>query len=219
MKCKNCGKPLPADADYCLHCGQSRPAPRASSGRPASRPGFLMGLITIALFALIMLVAVGISECAYNITDPVVFSQSVKEGIPVYADIVSIEPEYGIYRTQTINRRRYDYHYAPLVLRTSVGSGAFYTAGGYNCSSIVCKCETADGDIVWVTLSDTEFEAFFAPAPKQENKDQPAWDLNTVSFQTPVRLYGKSYEADDRAEDLADTIGAELLILFKSVDK
>ena len=60
------------------------------------------------------------------------FSQSVSSGTKVYANIVSIFPEMGI-----------------------------YTQGSSNYSSFVCKCKTSAGTTVWVHMSVSEYRSNF----------------------------------------------------------
>jgi len=60
------------------------------------------------------------------------FSQNVSTGTKVYANIVSIFPEMGI-----------------------------YTQGSTNYSSFVCKCETSSGTTVWVHMSVSEYKSNF----------------------------------------------------------
>lgn len=60
------------------------------------------------------------------------FSQSVKSGQEVYADIVSIIPEYGIsFENSTVNH------------------------------SVVCRCTTSKGETVWLYMSTSEYTEHF----------------------------------------------------------
>lgn len=75
------------------------------------------------------------SSSSYSSSTPSVetqFSQSVGSGTKVYADIVSIFPEIGI-----------------------------YTQGSSDYSSFVCKCKTSSGTTVWVYISVSEYKSNF----------------------------------------------------------
>lgn len=175
-------------------------------------------IISIVFIGLIILVAYTISDWKYNHTDPVVFSQTVEADIPVYADIISMEPVYGIYTEQVRRGRHYDTrsHFMRIVRSAESGYDPSNDLNYPNCGNLVCKCETVDGTVIWVKISRSDYEEAFDPAPTGTGQ-RPIATLGSASFETPVRLLGKAYETEDVADGFERMLNDDLVIFFKSV--
>ena len=107
-------------------------------------------IIAAIIFAIIIVIAIARgndsssnsgqssgNKPSYNQSSEVEFSSSVSSGTDVYADIVSIFPDLGIY---------------------TIGDSTF--------THFVCECETSTGSTVWVYMSVSEYiKHFDANAP------------------------------------------------------
>lgn len=205
MDCKYCGKNTPPGFDRCIHCGQSF----VESSQPYTQPPksnvflvrlriallSLMGRFALPLLLVLVLgTGLAISQCTYNNTEPVVFTPDVEGGIPVYADIVSVDPSFGTYTT----------------------TPAFY-------NSLICKCETAEGSFIWVEMTPSDYTGDFNPDATPDASHLLYAGLESkypfVSFSTPVRIYGKSMESEDAVDGLSEEIQEEMIIYFQSRDE
>lgn len=123
-----------------------------------------------------------IQENLYSNQPPVEFGENVPVYAPVYLDIVSIVPAAGI------------------STETYIGS-----------RSVVCKCITAEGKEVFVTMSTETYQNNFDP---EATFVFNMMGYQTISFQDPLRITGSKREAEDICEGLSNTIQAEYVILF-----
>lgn len=205
MDCKFCGKSTPPGFDRCLYCGQSFVESSQPYTQPPKSNVFLVRLriallsllgrfVLPLLLVLVLGTGLAISQCSYNNTESVVFTPDVEDGIPVYADIISVDPTFGTYTTSPT-------HF----------------------NSLICKCETTDGAFIWVKMSTFEYTGDFNPdaTPDDPLLRYAGVDARypSVSFSTPVRIYGKSMESEDAVDGLYEEIQEEMIISFKSRDE
>lgn len=109
-------------------------------------------------------------------------------GEPVYLDVTSIVPEYGIY--QNISRT-YTYY--------------------------ACSCETASGGKVWVLVSAEYYRNTFDSSVPATELTLSFSNVKKVTFSPSKRIHGETVKADDYAEGLKGNT-SYVVILLKSVE-
>jgi hypothetical protein len=98
----------------------------------------------------------------------------------VYADVISMEPEYFVYRYKTKNGIK-------------IGNEELW--------EVVCRCETVEGKIIWATF-------FYHYYPEGGySKYEADYKAVTYSRDNPLRLQGKVDTAKEVTDELEDAIG------------
>ena len=111
----------------------------------------------------------------------------------VYADVVSMEPEYFVYQYKT----------------TSSG----VTIGSGDLQEVVCKCKTVEGKTIWVTF-------FYQYYPEGNySKSEYNYKAFTYSYDNPLRLYGRVNTARQVTAELEDKIGNVFVLDVKEKPK
>lgn len=215
MDCQFCHKSTPPGFPRCLHCGryfpgqepgipQSEPqvcgkTPRTAPARPQRRltpfqvrlkvffDRTISVLVGPAIFLLIAVMIFGIPSCIRNNAPHVDFSQTEESGTRVYADIVAVRPQYGVYVEQI---KSYE--------------------------SVICRCKTADGDTIYMEITNAKyrehFDADFSIGPG------PVGEFSTVTFDTPLRVYGVSQSTTGANSDKYGKLREPYILDFRSLE-
>lgn len=139
-------------------------------------------LILIALLIVSAFIVNGImKEAYYNKLRNMATDDMDSHFNNVYADVISIEPEYFVYQ---YNTTKYG---------TKVGEG--------NLWDVVCKCETVEGKTIWVSF----FYQYYPTGnhSKYEFSYQPCF----YEHEKPLRLTGYVNTARQVADELVAEIG------------
>ena len=111
----------------------------------------------------------------------------------VYADVVSVEPEYFVYKYN------------------STRSGVKY--GNGNLWEVVCKCKTVEGKTIWATF----FYQYYPEGNSSENEDD--YKSLTFSSANPLRIIGSVYTAHQVVDELEAKIGNVFVLSVKEKTK
>lgn len=101
----------------------------------------------------------------------------------VYADVISIEPEYFVYQYKEKRGIK-------------IGSDTLW--------GIVCSCETVEGKTIWVVFDILEYPG--GSYTEENNKPQ------YYSYDNPLRIRGIVDRAKDVTDELADAIGNVVIL-------
>ena len=145
--CWKCGEKLPDDGNCCVKCGAKADVfdevlnLAETSARTKQRfeldPYMRKKIIKISIvFVVAIFILVLIINSAVHKTQNAQLRNFATENMSeeytnVYADVLSIEPEYFVYSS--------------------------YDGGLPMISEVVCKCETIEGLFIWVTISDNDY--------------------------------------------------------------
>ena len=99
----------------------------------------------------------------------------------VYADVVSMEPEYFVYRYNTTK------------YWTKIGNGDLW--------EVVCKCKTVEGKTIWATF----FYQYYPEGDYSDNESD--YKSFTYSYDNPLRLIGSVDTAHQVIDELEAKIG------------
>lgn len=111
----------------------------------------------------------------------------------VYADIVSVEPEFFIYSYNTTNDG------------TKIGNG--------DLSKIVCKCKTVEGQNIWATF----LSEYYPEGNSSQNEDD--YKPFTYSSDNPIRLVGGVDTAHQVIDELEYNIGNVFVLNVRETPK
>ena len=141
---------------------------------------------TIVICVIIAIVAFfiikGIIDNAHNSELRNFATQTMNEDYAnVYADVVSMEPEYFVYR---YNTTKYG---------TKIGNGDLW--------EVVCRCKTVEGKTIWATF----FYQYYPEGDYSDNESD--YKSFTYSFDNPLRLVGSVDTAHQVIDELEDAIG------------
>lgn len=140
-------------------------------------------LIVLSAFAFILILN-------YAPVQEVEMSEAVKNNLPAYADIVSIEPVHKI-----------------------------ASNNGFQLTGIICKCTTVERQTVWIYLSPKEYRDHFDSNAAFVSRADPFQDDSApkVKIAPAIRIHGKPKNADDIVYKLSRDIGCEKVLVFKSI--
>ena len=140
--CWKCGAKLMDDGDFCVNCGANSTVFMDDSNHTVtphkSKPRLKLDadrrkkIIKISIIAAVSIVLIVLCICfAVDSARNAVFRNFATETMSeyytnVYADVVSVEPEYFVYTS--------------------------YSGSSYMISEVVCRCETVEGKSIWVTI-------------------------------------------------------------------
>lgn len=140
--CWKCGAKLMDDGDFCVKCGANSTAFNEGSNHTvtptktkprlkidADKRNKIIKISIIAAIAIVILVLIISSavNSARNAELRNFATETMNEDYTnVYADVVSIEPEYFVYTS--------------------------YSGSSYMISEVVCRCKTVEGKSIWVTI-------------------------------------------------------------------
>lgn len=140
--CWKCGARLMDDGDFCVKCGANATTFDEGVNRTAapakSKPRFKLDadkrnkiikisiIAAVAVVILILIISSAVNS-ARNAELRNFATETMNEDYTnVYADVVSIEPEYFVYTS--------------------------YSGSSYMISEVVCRCKTVEGKSIWVTI-------------------------------------------------------------------
>ena len=141
---------------------------------------------TIVICVIVAVVAFfivkGIIDNAHNSELRNFATQTMNEDYTnVYADVVSMEPEYFVYR---YNTTKYG---------TKIGNGDLW--------EVVCRCKTVEGKTIWATF----FYQYYPEGDYSDNEDD--YKSFTYRSDNPLRIVGSVDTAHQVIDELEDAIG------------
>lgn len=118
------------------------------------------------------------------------FDKEMKEDIHVYADIMSISPEYTV-----------------------------TTASSYFLS-VICKCTLANKEEMWMLISKRDYAEYFDSSASFDNQPglSSTSTKRSVVFATPARVYGMTERTEDEFSYNEGTV-PDVIFEFKGADK
>ena len=103
------------------------------------------------------------------------------------ADVIAIAPAFGVYTQSNLSYKTvYD--------------------------SVICKCATMEGEVVWAHMTVDEYKANFNAEAKIDSAAFAYSDL--VLLDAPVRVSGLATEADSIVSDLSSSVGTTTVLTF-----
>ena len=108
----------------------------------------------------------------------------------VYANVVSVKPEYFIYQYSTTK-------------------SGMITYNGF-LSEVVCKCKTVEGKYIWVSFFYQRY-----PGASYSQKEKDYKDLS-YSTEAPLKLVGSVQTARQVCDDLEKSIGNTYVLDVRS---
>lgn len=162
----------------------AKPAVEQRETKSKSKKDLVKGIAIFAIIAIVSIVSICLavsnirteefnSELRNFATEPM-----KDEYTNVYADVVSMEPEYFVYEYKTSNGIK---------------------IGDEDLWGIVCSCETVEGETIWVVFDVIEYPG----GSYTEENNNPQY----YSYDNPLRIRGSVDRAGEVTDELADAIG------------
>ena len=139
-------------------------------------------VISVIVIIVAIFIVKGIIDNAHNSELRNFATETMSEDYTnVYADVVSMEPEYFVYR---YNTTKYG---------TKIGNGDLW--------EVVCKCKTVEGKTIWATF----FYQYYPEGDYSDNESD--YKSFTYSYDNPLRLIGSVDTAHQVIDELEAKIG------------
>lgn len=157
---------------------------RVAAAEAAEKKKKKIKAIVISVIAIIVAIFIvkGIIDNAHNSELRNFATETMSEDYTnVYADVVSMEPEYFVY---TYNTTKYG---------TKIGNGDLW--------EVICKCKTVEGKTIWATF----FYQYYPEGDYSDNESD--YKSFTFSYDNPLRLIGSVDTAHQVIDELEAKIG------------
>lgn len=196
------------------HHNQSKgsPAPLPKSNIPAPKSsGSSATIVLLVVLAVLLMIGMRSRNTGNPVSEPVSplpttsapaapapttqpassgapFSQTCRSGQDVYADIVSIIPEYGI-------------------------SLSLEGSNSTHYHSVVCRAVTVSGATVWVYMSVNEYNDDFDSSADLQDM---FGSFQELTYSPSRRITGTAYQAESACDGLSEQIGCDLVLNYDS---
>ena len=151
-------------------------------------------ILSIIIILAVIFIVVGARNNAYRAELRNFATETMNDSFTnVYADVVSIEPEYFVYKYDTTK------------YGTKIGNG--------DLSKIVCRCKTVEGKTIWAIF----YSRFYPGGEYYRNEED--YKPFAYSYDNPMRLVGGVDEAHQVVDELEDSIGNVFVLVVRETSK